>query len=107
MRRDGMGKGERTNALVHHVNFEREVLAVDAVLGRGVNVELSKSELVATKGGGAVDDNLDGGVEVLKFHGLLWDVQDRLLSSEAHRAVYVCVSGALLQIPQIERAYRC
>ena len=78
-----------------HVDFEREVLAVDAVLGGSVDVELSEFELVATEGGGAVHDNLDGGVEVLKLNSLLGNVDDGLLSSVADRAVCACVSDAV------------
>jgi hypothetical protein len=80
---------------VDHVDFEREVLAVNAVLGGSVDVKLSEFELVATEGGGAVHDNLDGGVEVLKLNSLLGNVDDGLLSSVADRAVCACVSEAV------------
>ena len=79
---------------MYHVNLEREVLAVDAVLGGGVDVELSKTELVAAKGGGTVHYNLNGGVEVLKLNSLLRNVDDRLLSCECNGAVCIHVSGA-------------
>lgn len=85
-------EGGRTNAFVHHVHLEREVLAVDAVLRGSVDVELGEAELVATEGGGAVYDDFDGGVEVLEFNGLLGDVEDGLLCGEAHGAVWMCVS---------------
>ena len=87
------GDAGLTNAPVDHVHFEREVLAVDAVLGGSVDVELGEFELVATKGGGSVHDNLDGGVEVLKLDSLLGDLDDGLLSSVADGAVCMCVSG--------------
>ena len=69
---------------MHHVHFEREVLAVDTVLGRGVDVELCKLELGSSEGGGAVDDDFDGGVEVLEFDCLLGDVDDGLFSGKAY-----------------------
>lgn len=84
-----------TNALVDHVDFEREVLAVDPVLRGSVDVELSEFELVATEGGGAIHDNLDGGVEVLKLDSLLGNFDDWLLGGVADRAVCACVSEAV------------
>lgn len=59
---------------MHHVHFEREVLAVDSVLAGRVHVELREAELRAAEGGGAVYDDFDGGVKVLEFDGLLGDV---------------------------------
>ena len=50
----------RTRCLVHHVDLEREVLIVDAVLARGVVVELLERELLAGEGGGTLNDDLDG-----------------------------------------------
>ena len=84
-----------TDALVHHVHLEREVLAVDAVLGGGVDVELGKAELVAAEGGGAVHHDLNGGVEVLELDSLLGDVDDGLLGGVADGAVCACVSKAV------------
>lgn len=65
------------------MHLKRKILAVDAMLGRRMNVELSQTELVAIKGCGTVHHNLDGGVEVLEYDSLLGDIDDGFLSSEA------------------------
>lgn len=72
---------------MHHVNFKRGVLAVDAMLRRRVDVELSESELRAGEPGGALNDDLDGGVQVLELDGLRRDIEDWLLSCERDRAI--------------------
>jgi len=51
-----------TDTSMHNMDFERRVLAVDAMLRRGMNVELSDRELASSKGGGAIHDHFDGGV---------------------------------------------
>jgi hypothetical protein len=71
--RDDGELGVVAHALVHHVHFERVVLAVDVVLRRRVHVELHELEVGAADGGGAVDDDFDGCAEVLEFDFLLGD----------------------------------
>jgi hypothetical protein len=71
-----MEGGRRTDGLVDHVDLEREVLAVDVVLGGGVHVELDKPEVGALECRRAVHDDLDRRPEVLKHNALLRDVDD-------------------------------
>ena len=54
----------RTDGGVHHMHLERVVLATDTVFRGSVNVVLSKAELSAAKGGGAVHFDLDSRVQV-------------------------------------------
>tara|TARA_R110002003_G_scaffold186_3_gene14539 strand:+ start:18456 stop:18743 length:288 start_codon:yes stop_codon:yes gene_type:complete len=86
----GTGRGETgglTDALVDHVDFEGVVFAVDVVLRGRVHVELDELEFGAEHGGGAIDDDFDGGAEVLKFDFLLGDVEDGLVGCECDRVV--------------------
>ena len=76
-----------TDALVDHVNFEREVLVVDVVLGGGVHVELLETEVRSVEGGGAVDDDLDRRAQVLKLDSLLRDIYDRAVCSGANGSI--------------------
>ena len=59
---------------MHHVNFEREVLLVDAMLGRRVEVELSQTEIGACEAGCAIGNDFNGRAQVLEFEFLLGDV---------------------------------
>lgn len=77
-----------------HVHLEWEVLAVDAVLRRSVDVELSEGVLVAFESSGAVHDDLDGRAEVLKLNSPRGKGEGGLGSSIADGAVCRCVSGA-------------
>lgn len=49
-----------TCSLVHHVNLKREVLVVDTVLARGVEVELLKGEFLAGEVGSTLSNDFDG-----------------------------------------------
>jgi hypothetical protein len=82
---------------VHHVDFKRRVLAVNAVLRRSVHVELSKSELLVVEGRGTIYDNLDGRAQVLKHHFLGGDVEDGLGNSLLDCAVCKEVLEVLLE----------
>jgi hypothetical protein len=68
--------------LVHHVDFERVVFAIDVVLRGRMHVELLELEVGAADGSCAVDDDFDGGAEVLEFDFLLGDSHLGLLGED-------------------------
>ena len=51
---------------MHHVYFKREVLVVNAMLARGVHVELLECELLSAKCRGSSDDCLERCAKVLE-----------------------------------------
>lgn len=79
---------ELTDALVHHVDFERVVFAIDVVLRRSVHVKLDELELGAKHGCGAIDDDFDGGAEVFELDFLLGNVQDGLLGRDCNGLIW-------------------
>ena len=69
------------------MDLKREILAVNAMFGRCVDMELRETELVATKGCCTVYYNLDGGIEIFEQDSLLRDFDGGLFSSKADRAI--------------------
>lgn len=84
------------NALVHHVDLERVVFAIDVVLGRRVHMELGELVVDASEAGGAVGDDFECSAQVLEDDFLdVGDGDDGPVGSEGDGTI--CI-GILLGI---------
>lgn len=108
VRQDLELEDRRTYALMHHVYFQRMILAIEVMLGRRVHVELNESEVRSCDACGAVRDHFDSGTQVLKL-GLFYcrDIDLWLLSEDSNRVIWlrgqlgVWLVGDQVRVPRL------